>query len=170
MCALILPSYQRAWRWKKSQAALIKSIFCSLQLPAAPALLRRLTVPRLLPRGPQGAPSPVCLQDEGDETALLSFFSLKCSSVIKAQLELRQSALCHCRFSLRLYLLANVTCLLQHTGGEVNGAVGAGIAQRWKAHSVNDLLFIFLQQQQQSVMPATTTGWPALCFQPFPVD
>ncbi len=168
MCALTLPSYQRAWRWKKSQAALIKSIFCSLQLSAA--LLCRVTVPRLLPRGPQGAPSPVFLQDEGDETALLSFFSVKCSSVIKAQLELRQSALCHCLFSLRLYLLAHVTCLLHHTGGEVNGAVSAGIAQRWKAHTVNDLSFIFLHQQQQSVKPARTIGWPALCLQPFPVQ
>lgn len=59
ICALTLPSYQRGCTWKKSQPALIRSIFCSRQL------LLRVTVPRRLPRGPWGAPSPICLPDKG---------------------------------------------------------------------------------------------------------
>lgn len=84
----------------------------------------------------------------GDRLASLSFPS----SVIKAQLELSQSAWwCHCcSVPPRLRLPASCT----KTGGRrwmvhrlwkhLLGEQTAGITQRWQTHSVNDLLLVFL--------------------------
>lgn len=71
-CALTLLSYQRAWRWEKSQPAPISHIFSSSQLPTAPALDLPVTVPQLLLGGPQGELNPICLPEKEEDISLPS--------------------------------------------------------------------------------------------------